>query len=113
MIAANASRPGLVIRNRTGQIFILAADILAAHRAATNGKEQFSMALILNTLKSISCGQTSRGGMVLSDREIMGRRRWHELDLHILLDVTKRDGWRCDMLEILLNNREKKLNKAK
>jgi hypothetical protein len=107
MIASGASRPGLVIRHRTGQIFILAADILTAHRAASNGKEQFSMAMVLNTLKSVSCSKTTRGGMVLSDREVMGRRRWHELDLHILLDVTKRDGWKCDILQILLNNREK------
>jgi len=108
MIKENAKRPGMVIRQATGRVFILAKDVLEVHRVKHPGRDQFTMAMVDNTLKGITIPTKYKRGFVLDEQKGMGQKRWHDLDLEILRDVANRDGWGCDLLTTLIKNKEKK-----
>jgi len=110
MMSSEASREGLVIRPEEGRAFILAAEILKAHRAKEKGLEKLTMAQIGNTLKSITIPNSDNTkGIVLDERKGQGRKSWHELDLGILHAVARRDGWRCDVIAALLEKAEERV----
>ena len=43
---------------------------------------------------------------IVAPREKHGRRRWHEIDCRLLLDVAERDGWKCAKLEQLVEEQD-------
>lgn len=92
--------PGLTIED--GRLYVLTSEVLQYFRKelAKNCTER----LTANKIGAVFRGLIVKNAapQYLQTRKAMGRKRWHEVDLGILLRVAREDGWQCEKLEALV-----------
>lgn len=110
MVEAGQDRDGLCVRD--GEIFILISQVLDFFRSSMQNetREKVTAHSISNVMRSITIKEEHEA-YILKGKEKTGRRRWHRLDLDMLLAVAVRDGWKAYKLEKIIADRDR-LRKA-
>lgn len=90
-----------------GKLYVLTEAILNYFREhlSQTTKERLTARVIGSVMKSLVLRENPNP-FILSNREKHGRRRWHEIDCRLLLDVAQRDGWKCAKLEQLIEEQD-------
>lgn len=100
-------KQGCVIHE--GKLFVLTEAILNYFRdqLSQNTKERLTARVIGSVMKSLVMRDNPHP-FIIKSRESHGRRRWHEVDCRLLLDVAQRDGWKCAKLEQLIQEQDQR-----
>ena len=100
---------GLAVQGVSGvpRLFALPADVLSFYRANMRDRigDRLTLNSVSNALRGIAAAESAPAGFILPERPFMGSRRWVELDCELLLQVAERDGWKCDKLKQLVDER--------
>jgi len=90
---------GITIENH--QIFVLTSEILTFFRKEMSNviREKLTSAQVTSVLKGLVADNTSDKPRLLETRRELGRMRWHELDVKLLVSVAQRDGWPSKVLD--------------
>lgn len=108
MLELNHQMDGLaVVHNR---LYVLASEVLNFYRKnmRDSGHGVITTDQISNVFRGLSVRESVEA-FCLETRDYMGQRRWCELDTNILLDVARKDGWKCTRLEEIVKNRKNML----
>lgn len=94
-----------------GKLYVLTEAILNYFRdnLSTNTRERLTARVIGSVMKSLVIREQANP-FTLPNRKNHGRRRWHEVDCRLLLDVAQRDGWKCAKLEQLIQEQDARAN---
>lgn len=94
-----------------GRLFVSTAEVLNFFRQhiAPGAKRDISTDQIANVFRGLSVRENPEP-YVLETREHVGKRRWHELDCAVLLEVARKDGFKCDKLAALVSGILGKIN---
>lgn len=86
-----------------GRLFVSTAEVLNFFRqhVAAGARRDISTDQIANVFRGLSVRECEEP-YVLPTREHVGKRRWHELDCGVLLEVARKDGFKCDKLAELV-----------
>jgi len=101
----SSSKAGIAIED--GKLYVLASEILTYYRqqmASSTRGESLTAKIIGNVLKGLVEYDHNKP-LQLKTKPQMGRKRWHQLDPEMLHHAAQRDGWRCDKLVKLVNER--------
>lgn len=89
-----------------GHLYITIAQVLDYWRTFMGtDRERLTANIISGVFRGLAIGASSDPKM-LKTRESQGRKRWYEVDIELLQQVAMRDGWRCKVLEELMESRE-------
>lgn len=91
---------GLTVEN--GKLYVLTSEVLQYFR--DHLAKSCSERLTANKVGAVFKGlvKSTTESKILDSRPNMGRKRWHEIDLRVLLKVAREDGWKCERLEGLV-----------
>ena len=85
-----------IVDNR---LFVLPGEVLAFYRNAPSaGNGKLSIAAVSNAIRGVS-RHTPEKAFNLRTRELMGRKRWVEIDPMLVQEVAQQDGWPCKKLD--------------
>ena len=92
-----------------GKLYVLTEAILNYFRdqLSQTTRERLTARIIGGVMKSLVMRETI-AAFSIPTRESHGRRRWHEVDCRLLLDVAQRDGWKCAKLEQLIQEQDQR-----
>ncbi len=95
------------------QLYILSSEVLEFYRKnmKDSGHGVVTTDQITNVFRGLSVKEIT-DAFILETRENMGPRRWCELDCNILLEVARKDGWKCERLEKMVRNKKSVLRIA-
>lgn len=95
-------RDGLVVQD--SRLYVITSEILNFYRDNSQSiKEKLNAATITNVLKNLIIHEWP--DTTLRERPRLTRRKWYELDPEILMNYARRDGWSCQRLESLIEER--------
>lgn len=102
LLNINQQREGVVVQDNS--LFILASEILEFHRNNASSREKLSSNTVSQVMKNITL--RIHEGITLRERPTLTRRRWYEVDPHLILQYARKDGWSCKKLEQLVQDRQ-------
>ena len=105
LIEQSVRKEGCVVFQ--GNLFVLTETVLNYFRdhLSQNTRERLTARVIGSVMKSLVLREHPNP-FIIKTREKHGRRRWHEIDCRLLLDVAQRDGWKCAKLEQLIEEQD-------
>lgn len=89
--------PGLHIYK--GNLFVLISEVLTFVRQHMKGQAKISSNQLTSVLTSLQTRTLEP--LTLPGREILGTKRWYELDVEELQRFAQEQGWRCEQLDRL------------
>lgn len=97
-----STRKGVAI-TKDGKVYALISGVLDYFRdnMAHRTSQKLTAGVIAEVFQSLVVHRCEKS-WVLAGYESMGRKRWHELDCEMLLDVAERDGWESKRLAELV-----------
>lgn len=101
-------QPNVGVAIEDGKVYVTTYAVLDYFRqrvSQTAQGERINMANITSVLKGLIVEEPPTGGTVLASKKELGRRRWHELDVELLMSVALRDGHVCKKLDMLYRQR--------
>lgn len=91
-----------------GKLYVLTSEVLQFFRdnLAKSVSEKLTAQRVGHVFKGLVKKTTQP--QILRTRPHMGRKRWHEVDLMVLQRVAAEDGWRCERLDALIDEQERR-----
>lgn len=99
MLESGRMWPGMT--EEKGRLYVTASQVLEYWRTYMGtDRERLTTNIISGVFRGLAVGEQIT--KVLETRESEGRKRWYEIDVQLLRNVAMRDGWKCQKLELLI-----------